>query len=51
MCAFACPSAGACSSMELIVNRKTTTLITINPIVITGQRRAVMFSCPIGTSI
>jgi hypothetical protein len=26
-------------------------LITINPIVITGQRRAVMLSCPIGMSI
>src|ERR1700722_20724767 len=52
MCNFTCPSSGASSlSIEPMGKRKTTTLIAINAMVTTGQRRAVIFSCLMGSNI
>ena len=39
MCAFTAPSSGAWLSIAVLVSSKITVLITISPIVITGQQR------------
>src|SRR5690348_2088926 len=48
---FTSPSCGASSSMAVMVKRNTTMLITIKARVITGHRRAVIFSCLMGINI
>ena len=51
ICARTCASCEPCFSMTQWVLRNTPKLRRMSPSVMTGQRRADMFSCPIGTSM